>query len=515
MPYHIDALDHDFPYLNCSMRVIDADVRDVLRAFADKYELNIIMSEEVKGTISIIINEIPVKEAFKNILHYSDLGYIKEKNVYRIKSLQSLLKEKQLKKKPEVVKIEIVPLKHVNADRLAKNLTSFSSDSDEATISADKWTNSLIIKDKISNLENLKKIISQLDISTSVKGNEELEKGTKIIRLRYINCQDVAKIKNLKDKISTHPQSNSVIITDVPENIPHLASIIQDLDKPIRQILIEAKIVETKKRYFHSLGIQWGGYYSTRDRQSSGGGKFPTIIMEGSAGGENNNYAINLPISGETLGLNFIMGHMKDKVLNFRLAAMEDSGNGRIISQPRIMTLDNNTAEISTGHAFYFPNAIQSGQDIVINTDTTTNEQTIENVSKTKSPEIPSKTAETKLTVTPHIISDNQIKLYIEINRETPDYSYLERETPELLFLTRKAKTVLIINDGETAVIGGMALTGIDNSSQSIPWLSRIPIIGWLFKNKRKISEYEELLVFITPHIIQPPDYAQSEEKRR
>ena len=106
-PYTIDALDHDFPYLNCSMRVIDADVRDVLRTFANKYELNIIMSEEVKGTISIIINNIPVKEAFKNILQYSDLGYIKEKNVYRIKSLQSMLGEERLTKTTKNLYTEI------------------------------------------------------------------------------------------------------------------------------------------------------------------------------------------------------------------------------------------------------------------------------------------------------------------------------------------------------------------------------------------------------------------------
>lgn len=510
-PYTIDALDHDFPYLNCSMRVIDADVRDVLRTFANKYELNIIMSEEVKGTISIIINNIPVKEAFKNILQYSDLGYIKEKNVYRIKSLQSMLKEEQLKKRPEALKVEIIPLKHVNAGRLAKNLTGFSSDLDEAAISADKWTNSLIIKDTSSNVENLKKIINQLDISISAKGIEELEKGTKIIRLRYINCRDVANLKDLKGKLSTHPQSNSVIITDVPENIPHLVSIVQNLDKPIGQILIEAKIVETKKRYLKNLGIQWGGYYATGPPS---GKNFPTVLMGGTLGV--NNYAVNLPTSEEALGsLSFMMGHLKNKAaLNLSLSAMEDSGNGRIISQPRIMTLDNSEAEISTGHSIHFPKSTQPDQ-ISINTDTTGQEKLTDIGSPSSSSDVPTETAETKLAVTPHIISDNQIKLRIQIDRETPDYSHLDKENPVLPIITRNAKTELIINNGETAVIGGMAITGTDDNSQSIPWLSRIPIIGWLFKNKRKISEYEEMLVFITPHIVQAPDYAQSEEKRR
>ena len=120
--YNVNTLDHDFPYTNCSMSIIDADVRDVLRAFANKYELNIIMSEDVKGTISIIINDIPVKEAFKNILQYSDLGYIKEKNVYSIKSLRSMLEEEKLKKKTEEMKIEIIKLKNDDEKRLAKNL---------------------------------------------------------------------------------------------------------------------------------------------------------------------------------------------------------------------------------------------------------------------------------------------------------------------------------------------------------------------------------------------------------
>jgi len=509
-PYTIDALDHDFPYSNCSMRVIDTDVRSVLLAFANKYKLNIIMSEEVKGSISIIVNDISVKEAFKNILHYSDLGYTKEKNVYRIKPLESIIKEEKLNSKTENLITEVIPLKYASAQRLGKNLSEFKSKLPETIIKADKWTNSIIVRDTVKRIEEIKDIINRLDISTPPKKIEEFEKASKIIKLRYINCADVAKIKSFKEKISTHPQTNSIIITDIPENIPQIASIIRNLDKPIRQVLIEAKIVETNKKYCKSFGIQWGGHYSA---SPASGKNFPSVLMGGSLG--ENNYAVNLPSSGEALGsLNFILGHLQNKAaLNLRLSAMEDSGNGRIISQPRIMTLDNNKAEISTGHSIHFPNSAKS--EISINTDNTAKAEQTNPAGSSSSSDIPTETAETKLVVTPHIISDNQIKLNIEINRETPDYSHLEQDNPILPFITRAAKTVLIIKDEETAVIGGMAITETDENSQKIPWFSQIPLIGWLFKNKRKISNYEELLVFITPHIIQPPEYSHSEEKRR
>ena len=319
-PYTIDGFSHDFPYESCTLTAIDADVRDVLQAFADKYKLNLIMSEDVKGTISIIINNISAKEAFKNILRYSDLGYTKEENVYRIKTIEKLLKEEALKQKTEDLTTEIIPLKYANAERLLKNLSKFKSNVPGAIIDADKWTNSLIIKDTPRKIKEITDIISYLDVSSPAKEIKELEKSTTIIKLQYINCQDVARIKTLRGKISTHPQTNSVIITDVPQNIPHLTLIIQDLDKPIRQVLIEAKIVETKKRYLKNLGIQWGGYYATRARGTAGG-KFPTVIVGGGLGG--NNYAVNLPTSEEALGnLNFILGHVEDKVLNLRLSAM-------------------------------------------------------------------------------------------------------------------------------------------------------------------------------------------------
>ena len=179
------------------MRVIDADVRDVLRAFANKYELNIIMSEDVKGTISIIINDIPVKEAFKNILQYSDLGYIKEKNVYRIKSLQSMVTEEKLTKRTKDLYTEIIPLKYANAERLVTNLSKFKSKNlPDAIIDADKWTNSIIVKDTEKKIKEITEVINHLDISSPVKKINKLKKATKIIQLRYKNCEDVAKIKD-------------------------------------------------------------------------------------------------------------------------------------------------------------------------------------------------------------------------------------------------------------------------------------------------------------------------------
>ncbi len=496
-PYTIDALDHDFPYLNCSMRVIDADVRDVLLAFANKYELNIIMSEEVKGAISIIINNIPVKEAFKNILQYSDLGYIKEKNVYRIKPIEILLKEKKLHNKTADLTTEIIFLKHANAQRLAPKFLKFKSDLPEALIDADKWTNSLIIKDTPKKIEEIKKIIRQLDIPTQAGEKEFSKESSKIIKLHYINCQDVAKIQTLREKISTHPQTNSVIITDIIENIPQLAAIIQGLDKPIRQILIEAKIVETNKSFSNFFGIQWGGHYSAGPPS---GKNFPSVSIGGALGGSDN-YAVNLPVPSDPYGsLNFVVGHLKDKgALNVRLSAMEDSGNGRIISQPRIMTLDNTKATISSGETIQLP---ASSSETNITTGDAKQEEGTSEIE-----------AKTELVVTPHIILDDQIKLKLDIKRDTPDFTRTINNVP--VIITREANTELIISDGETAVIGGLAITGTTTQNKSIPLLSRIPVLGWLFKSKAKTSEYGELLVFITPHIIQPPDYAQSEEKRR
>ncbi|UCE08427.1 MAG: secretin and TonB N-terminal domain-containing protein, partial [bacterium] len=383
-----------------------------MEAFAERYKLNIIMSEDIKGTISIIINDIPVKEAFKNILRYSDLGYKKEGNVYRIKPIEALLKQESLSQQVEDLKTEIVSLKHADAQRLAKNLSQFKSNIPDSIIEADKWTNSIIVKDTAQRIEEIKKVVSQLDIPTPPKQIEELKQATKIIQLRYSNCKDVADIEALKGKVSIHSQTNSVLITDAPENIPHLVAIINDLDKPIHQILIQAKIVETSKNYSRSFGIQWGG-----SALPSSGKNFPKVSIGGALGGINYNgtsanYAVNLPASNVLPygGLDFLVGRLDKNILHVRLSAMEDSGNGRIISQPRITTLDNKEATISHGEIIQLPSAQSDSTTIV------TGQQT-------QSQEFEEREAKTELIVTPHIISGNRIKLTIHIKRDTPDYS--------------------------------------------------------------------------------------------
>lgn len=499
-----EPIDHDFPYQNCSLKVIDAEVSDVLQAFADKYHLNIIISQEVKGTISIMVNNIPVKEAFKNILQYADLGYIKEENIYRIKPLKNLAEEEQLSQRSESLQTEIIPLAHANAERIVENLAKFKSTLPSSIIQADKWTNSVILKDTPSKIEEMKTMICRLDVAAPMNEIKELQKSTQIIKLNYINCLDMGNIETLKGKISTHPQTNSVIITDTPENIPNLVTLIKGLDKPIQQILIEAKIVETNKSYSNFIGIQWGGHYNGTPPS---GKNFPTISVGGSTvSGSTNydgspaNYAVNLPGAAYG-GVDLLVGHLKDKAaLNVRLSAMEDSGNGRIISQPRIMTLDNTEATISSGETIQLP-VYQSASSTTVVTGQL---QSSESSGSEKE-------AKTELKVTPHLISDNQIKLKIGLKRDTADYSRPPvNDVP--IILTREANTELIILNGETAVIGGLATSGVSNKDQGIPWLSQIPVLGWLFKSKAKISEYGELLVFITPHLVQGQQDVQAEQ---
>ncbi|MEW5803985.1 MAG: secretin N-terminal domain-containing protein [bacterium] len=499
-PYAASASDHDFPYTNCSLRVVDADVRDVLRAFADKYKLSIIMSEDVKGKISIIVNNIPVKEAFEGILEYADLGYMKEGDIYRIRPLDRLLKKEELNQYVEELNTEVILLKHANAERLVPSISKFKSNLPEAVIDIDKWTNSIVIKDKAKTIEEVKSIINQLDVADPPAEVKELTQTTEIIKLHYLKCQDVAKLKILEGKASAHEQTNSVIITDLPEKIAHLISMINDLDKPICQILIEARIVETTKSFSHTFGIQWGGHY--KDGPPSGK-TFPTVTIGGAINGTNfngtpANYAVNVPGTVNPYGdIDILLGHIKDKIaLNMRLSAMEDSGNGRIISQPRIMTLDNTMATISTGEIFQLPPVSNNGTTVV------TGGQYANTASDNE------KEAKTRLTVVPHTISSNEIKLSISINRDTPDFSRTINNVP--VIITREAETELILSDGETAVIGGLATTAATRKESGVPWLSKIPLLGWFFKGKTNTSEYGELLVFITPHIVQAQTQAQN-----
>jgi len=270
-------------------------------------------------------------------------------------------------------------------------------------------------------------------------------------------------------------------------------AVIGRLDRPTPQVLIEAYIVEANKDVARELGIQWGGIYSGKsgDKRAIVTGQH-TITNSGGTAGEAANInqpidvtsgsVVNLPALGlggfdpTTLGL--VYTRVGEYLLSAQLSALQDQGKLHILSSPSITTLDNQNAYI------------ESGQDVPY--------QTVEDGEV----KVEYKKAVLRLDVTPHVIDGETLKMIIKVNKDEPDFSRTVLGNPTII--TKKAETNVIQNDGQTIVIGGLSKESSSRSNTGTPFLEDIPGLGYLFKRKSSSDQMEELLIFITPHILEP-----------
>ena len=280
--------------------------------------------------------------------------------------------------------------------------------------------------------------------------------------------------------------TNSLIIQAVKNDMDRILAVIKKLHRPTPQVLIEAYIVEANKDVARELGIQWGGAYKGKSGDKN-------LIISGRQTGTNTGSiddsadvtagsVVDLPalaigsFDPTTLGL--IYTRVGEYLLSAQLSALQDQGKLNILSSPSITTQDNKLA------------FIESGQDVPY--------QTVEDGEV----KVEYKKAVLKLEVTPSVIDGETLKLDIKVNKDEPDFSRTVLGNPTII--TKKAETNVIQNDGQTIVIGGLSRESASRSNTGTPFLEDIPGLGYLFKRKSSADQLEELLIFITPHILKP-----------
>ncbi|MGC8965540.1 MAG: type IV pilus secretin PilQ [Caldimicrobium sp.] len=413
----------------------EADLHAVFRLLAEVGNINIVVSEKVKGTITLKVKQVPWDQLLDIILANHGLAMMKLGNVIRI-----------------------APLDEIKAE-------------------SDRY------KDYLTSLKDIQ------------------ERGpliTKTFQLKYVKGDVIVnKIKEIvtgEGKITFEPNSNIIIVKDTEKNLAEIEKIIKEVDKPTKQVLIEARIVEMQDTYAHRLGIRWGGAaYKGSEHTIFGVGGSPTIssgsasyTYPGGFGPGNSTVSVSIPAgtlvdlgTAGTTNIGFAFGHIGKSVLllDAELSALESKGIARIFARPKILTLDNQDAEIKQGYKIPY---LQLSQYGVATT------QFIDAV--------------LRLKVTPHVTPDNRINLDIEIEKSTPDWGRVVNGVPAVL--TRSAKTRVLINSGETLVIGGIKTDDIGDSVDSVPGLSNVPGLGELFKRKEKTADKTELMVFITPKVV-------------
>lgn len=414
----------------------DADIGNVLRLLSDVGKVNIITSDAVSGTVTIRLRNVPWDQALETILQAKGLGMVRQGNMIRVAPLADLNKERELaiaRRKSELqlapIETRIIPVSYASAEELqarAKDLLS-----PRGSIAVDERTNVLIARDVAGNLNQIDELVHVLDTQTP-------------------------------------------------------------------QVLIEARIVEATSRYVRDIGIQWGGDATFGPATGNPTGlAFPSSIGLIGGGSDNQtptgglspfrnnipnpNFAVNLPAivgtdQGGALGLTF--GSINNTVnLAVRLSAAEASGMLRIISSPRILTLDNREARIAQGTLIPFSQISAQGVQTIF------------------------QEAKLQLIVKPHVTQDGSVAMHVKINRDEPDFNQTSaRGDPTIL--KREAETDLLVMDGHTAVIGGIYTRNTGRNLDQIPLLGDIPILGVLFQRRRSNDSRGEMVIFLTPRIV-------------
>jgi type IV pilus assembly protein PilQ len=421
----------------------DADLTNVFRIIAEVSNLNIITADDVKGKVSLRLVNVPWDQALDIVLRSKSLGAAQEGNVLRIAPLSSLRKEEQ--------------------DRF------------DAQKQVDQ-----------SRQEAMNR-------AAEVRATQEAVFDT--VPVSYSKASELlAKIKPLTSKfgrLDSDDRTNVLIIRDLPQNIAEVKALVASLDTATPQVLIEARIVEVETAFARELGIQWGGAY--RDGKST---KFGMTGGQGVTGAANPgapidaattnpftatnpppSYAVNLPAAiGLGTGGGIAFGILKDNLrLDLALSALESSGNAKIVSSPKVVTLDNKEATIEQGTQIPYSTVSASG----------TNTQFVD--------------ATLRLKVTPHITPDGRVSMKVEAQNDSPGQP---TPTGQLAINKKKATTEVLIQDGETAVIGGIMQVSRTEDRSGLPWLSKIPVLGYLFRRDTNTARNRELLIFITPKIL-------------
>jgi type IV pilus assembly protein PilQ len=415
----------------------NADIHNILRLLAEVGGVNIVTSDDVSGTVTIRMRNVPWDQALEVVLQAKGLGMVRRGNLIRVAPLSTLEKEREAaiarrKQQIELAPLEtrLVPVSYATATELEPRVQELLSP--RGTVSVDERTNVLIVRDMVEVLDDVEELVRTLDTQTP-------------------------------------------------------------------QVLVEARIVEATSQYVRDVGIQWGGDVTMSGATGNPTGLvFPSSV--GVVGGNYTtgrsptqglspfqgtiptpNYAVDLPATtglGQGGALGITLGALGGNVhLAVRLSAAEASGVIRIVSSPRILTLDNHEAHIAQGTLIPYSQISAQGVQTAF------------------------QEAKLELRVRPHVTSDGSVAMHVRITRDEPDFTRTgPRGDPTIL--KREAETDLLIDDGHTAVIGGIYTRTTGRNVDQIPFFGDIPILGVLFQRRRVRDDRGELLIFLTPRIV-------------
>ncbi|WP_243358209.1 type IV pilus secretin PilQ [Fundidesulfovibrio terrae] len=484
-----DVPKRNLPVMRVSLNFYNTDLQAVLRSMARIANQNIILSASLqapesqgKYKVNLNVSETPWDQAFNSILNANGLSYDWDGEIIRVMTLEDMKGQNEMKKAVAEKMTQNEKLKTVEPVVTAKVQVNYAD---------------------VTELE--KTLKGYLASSTAPAGAPGAAPGAAPGGAPGGSDELAGKIKGL---VVADKHSNSIIIQATREHAEMLVKLVEKLDEPRLQVHLKAFIVEASRESLFDLGFQWGGFFKTQpDANGNRGyvlsGNNVSVATDGTRtltpiyglGPSSYGYAFNYPASingsGTGLGaqgtaLNFMWGLLNGNILQMQLTALAKEGKLNIVSEPSLTTLDNDMAFTENGERVPYVTVSQNG----------TNVQFIDAV--------------LRLEMTPHVIDEKNVrmKLIIKNDEVVTDQSQWVQGNPPIR--KKETNTTLIVEDGATIIISGLAKHSKTKSEQGFPGLKDIPGAGYLFKNTNNDSTKQDILVFITPTVLKSPSQQPS-----
>ena len=458
----------------------NADLHNVFRVIGEVGRVNIIVGDDVKGKVTMSFREHPWDQALEILTANFNLHQERFGNNILLSSSENYLKKLQAQIKEEMDKEKLKQEKAKTKREERKN--------DE-------------FKEKFTKKYQIRYVDVQY-VYEQIKAHYGLEKKTRSASgMDSGRGPSFEKSEETTSKAMVIPGSettitpilhtNILMIRGTQEETIYMDELVDSFDQPVSQVMIEARIVEVDANFTRDMGLRWGGSYAYGNPSAPFGG----TIRGGDAGAtanNTNNYAVNLPLTSIIppfggLGFSFASAAFN---LDVRLQAMEQQGRGKTISSPKILTIFGKEAEITQGTEIPVTTRDQNNSFSTIYKD-----------------------AALKLTVTPYIAGTRKMRIDLTISNDAPDL--VKADSLGNPFINKKkAKTNMIVNDGETIVIGGIISKKEGSTENRVPGLGDIPVLGWLFKTRNRSYQDTELLIFLTPRFVQASDVGRLTSER-
>lgn len=415
-----------------SLNFQDIEVRAVLQLLADFTGLNLVTSDTVSGRITLRLKNVPWDQA-----------------------LDIILKSKGLTKRQIDNVIMVVPTEEVAARE-------------------------------------------QLELESQQKIEELAPLRSDFIQVNYAKAEDLAlllkseenRLLSERGNVTVDIRTNTLLIQDTASKLEDIRRLLQRLDIPVRQVLIESRIVIANNDFAKDLGVRFGANFdgSIGDNFTLTAGALPGYLdntfgiapgieINNDVGDNQEGLMVNLPVNEPSGGLNFLVGKVGTYLLQLELSAMQTEGRGELVSSPRVITSDQTQASIKQGVEIPYQESTSSGAT-----------------------KISFKEALLKLDVTPHITPDDRVRMDLNINKDNPDFSRSILGVPPID--TRRIETTVLVDNGETVVLGGVFERKKSKSTEKVPFFGDIPYAGVLFRRNEELDNNNELLIFVTPKIL-------------